>query len=448
MKTSPYKNERMGRLIEDVRKCYGIGVNELTEKFRQELGYFKGLSRQTFSRYIADGVVQYNYDKIAEFFGVKKTDLTLKELIDDDYDYEAVLYKVLTYRKSIDGELFIQEPEIMLQTKNRQSVVPLSTIIRYENELYYYGKKVAPSIRLIGAGSEYFPAKTIRVIPCPENSYILPRKIQVHREEILADIKNQAEEKKQIFFDGPNTRLIDYKVEIHDASEQKYLVLKLGPVGWFDFSVSSYYISHLLRAGNIQGLKEFIDVDEVADSKELSQNKLPNILCVTVTILTHDRHILYSKRSKIVSADGEMLSSSIAENMHQNKDYSLSNRPDDLPAPFRTAIRGISEECSPKIAQYVVENYHNLLFLGMDFDLSVLHPDILFLLMLPLNLQEFKTTCREFPGKDFIEGRIRSVALSDNQKIYDLLSKENWVPGGKASFIRAIEFLNPLPVKT
>ena len=106
---------------------------------------------------------------------------------------------------------------------------------RYRNSLYHFGTHSALSVRIVGAADEYFPCEVVHIIP-NNTPYQLPSDFIAIRDKILSELKENAEKKGEIFFDGPNTRLIDFRVNIHDESEQKHLELTLGPIGWYDYS--------------------------------------------------------------------------------------------------------------------------------------------------------------------------------------------------------------------
>ena len=184
----------------------------------------------------------------------------------------------------------------------------------------------------------------------------------------------------------------------------------------------------------------------MAESGILRNNKFSNILCTATTIVTSDGYAFYTSRSRQVSSDKGYYTSAIAENIHQQKDESLTNsQEDELPAPFKTVIRGLEEEVSPAAAEYVKTHPHCVFLLGIAFDLQGLRPDLLFMILFPMTRDTVLKMIRERPGKDFFEGKLQAVSIIDNfEALNSLLADPLWIPGGKASLIRTLEFLQVL----
>ncbi|SRR5258708_8971361 len=151
---------------------------------------------------------------------------------------------------------------------------------------------------------------------------------------------------------------------------------------------------------------------------------------------------LYSMRGRRVSAAQGMITCTIAENIHQEKDQSLArSKSGVLPAPFRTVLRGIAEEVSPELARHISSD--TLLLLGLAFNLRNFHPDILFAVVVPYRLNEVIEIARNYPGVDWFEGKILAVTLTgERTELHGALAEDNWLPGGKASLMRTIEFLD------
>ena len=133
-----------------------------------------------------------------------------------------------------------------------------------------------------------------------------------------------------------------------------------------------------------------------------------------------------------------MFSCTVTKNIDQIKDQSLTPFQGTLAAPFRTVLRGIDEEISPKLVQGLDPT--SILLLGLSFNLRSFHPDMLFCLAVP--------HCRDdvlkmAPGTAFVEREILDAPASgDDAKFDDVLSLDNWLPGGKACLIRTIEFID------
>jgi hypothetical protein len=222
----------------------------------------------------------------------------------------------------------------------------------YEDYLYHYGATTAASVRLIGAADEWFPPEVVHVQPSSE-TYSLPDDFLATRDEVLGRLQEEADRHNRLFFDGPNTRLISYACSPVEATEQKHLTLVLGPIGWYDYSVAKWHLDIILNPLDRERLRRYVDLDEIAESGNLRNSALTNILCTAITFITADGYLTYSKRSDRVSAQALKYTSCVAENIHQDKDRSLQQVPGELPAPYRAAIRGIEEEVSPQLADVV-----------------------------------------------------------------------------------------------
>ncbi|TAJ24185.1 MAG: hypothetical protein EPO64_09810 [Nitrospirae bacterium] len=135
------------------------------------------------------------------------------------------------------------------------------------------------------------------------------------------------------------------------------------------------------------------------------------------------------------------MASAVAENIHRHKDQlHVSQSADGLPVPFRTVARGIKEEISPQLASLL--NPDAIYLLGICFDLDVFEPDLLFLVALPVSLNDFRVLCREHRGVDFHEGDLKFArALPDEPALIIDLSKPAWLPTGQASLMRAVQFI-------
>lgn len=315
---------------------------------------------------------------------------------------------------------------------------------RYRDHFLYWNDQFSNALRLVGANDEFFPPSAVHIIPHKEKDaeYKLPGKLLLYKDEIISRCEQEAKANGRLFFDGSNTRLIDHRITPIDSTEQKHFYLHLGSVGWYDYTVCDWALEHLVENKTIDEIKNYIDLDEVAYSRSVKQSKLSNLLCTATTIVTEDEFILYSRRGRQVSAQSGLLTSCVAENINRDIDQSLETTPSyELPVPFKVVLRGIEEEASPEIVDCLYENLNSVFLLGMDFQLLSFHPDLLFLVFVPMSYEKFRKLCIQSPGKDFFEGKIRAISLSEKHKINRLLAAHNWVPGGKSSFIRALEFI-------
>jgi len=321
---------------------------------------------------------------------------------------------------------------------NRDAQRPDHVSLGVSTNLYRIGNQVADAIRLAGADSEFFSAEVVHVEIDP-TPYQMPPEILVTRAAILDQLKREAKEHGRMFFDGPHTRLVDFRVTPRDATEQKHLELTLGPVDWYDYAVANEVFAQTLRKTQVSDLGRFIDLAEVSDGR-IKNVKLSNLLCIDVTIVTLDGYALYAKRGNRVSAAQGLLASAVAENMHRSFDQSLGPpRSGLLPVPFRTAIRGLEEEISPELVRSL--NPRALVLLGLAFNLRNLHPDLLFAAAVPFRRDEVFAMAEEHPGKDFIEATLLAVPAKLDATLEGILSAGQWLAAGKACLIRTIEFL-------
>lgn len=107
-------------------------------------------------------------------------------------------------------------------------------------------------------------------------------------------------------------------------------------------------------------------------------------------------------------------------------------------------VRGIEEELSPEISSRL--RPEDVVLLGTAYNLGEMGPGLLFLTRLPLSLEEVHAKCRETPGKDFSEGVQHWLpGDAEAREWLPMLSDENWDAVGKASVIRALEFLRYQP---
>lgn len=314
---------------------------------------------------------------------------------------------------------------------------------------YSSGGRFARALRLIGAADEFFPASRVHIISSSE-PYELPDELLHTKSEVLSRLKRENAEKKAIFFNGPHTRLFDYHIsDIDPDTEDKQITLFLSPIDWYDYSVVRWHTERANENNDRKWIEQHVKLDEVAATGRIRQSRLPNILDTATTLITSDGHLLYSARGERVSAAPNFSTSAVAENIHQKKDLSLSDASNAvLPSPFRAAIRGIAEEISPQIEEIFVSGRASLRCLGLSFDLAGYQPDMLFLAILPLSLEQTMTLFKEHAGVDFFEGKLMHADIEDqDSELSRCLGHDRWTGGGKASVIRAIEYLDALALK-
>lgn len=328
------------------------------------------------------------------------------------------------------------------KSANENFPAPLETSQQGLAKKYGYVRSTtfANAIRLIGAGGEAFTTGDI-VVSTTQDRFIKPPQMLPIWGDVLGHVKDRAMEKGLPFHNSLHTRLVDYNIHIVPHTERKQLHLTLGPIYWEEYSVSRWLTDRM----SSEELGSYVDLDQVAATGKISGSKLHNILGTVTTLLTSDGYLLYSRRGKRVSVAEDSFTSCIAENISAEKDSSLDEKENALlPSPFRAAARGALEELSKGISDYLLDNDEcNLVCLGLSFDLGSYHPDIILFGVLPITFAEVQKLCGEDPGEDFFEGEVRGVHLSSIQKgEYGDISLSDWTGSGKASVLRAIEFLS------
>ncbi len=316
---------------------------------------------------------------------------------------------------------------------------------KYQHELaksYGYVRSTifANAVRLIGASGETFTTRDI-VVTTTLDRFIKPPQMLPIWGDVLGHVKTSAMEKGIPFHNSLHTRLVDYNIHIIPHTERKQLHLTLGPIYWEEYSVLRWLTDRM----SVAELNNYVRIDQVAETGKISDSKLHNILGTVTTLLTADGYLLYSRRGKRVSVAENSFTSCIAENISTEKDSSLDAEKNALlPSPFRAAARGALEEMSKGISDYLLANEEcNLICLGLSFDLGSYHPDVILFGVLPITFAQVQKIRREDPGEDFFEGHVLGLHLANIQGgEYGDLTLPDWTGSGKASFLRAVEFLN------
>lgn len=337
----------------------------------------------------------------------------------------------------------VEQPEYSTESKPVSRELD-NSIEKYRHELvtrrgYHRSTTFAEAIRLIGAAGEAYTAHDVRVTPI-EAPYDKPEGMWSIWDSALRKLKQEAQARGASFHNSLHTRLVKHHIHTIPNIERKQLELTLAPLWWEEYAVARRLTDQM----TIDDLGQYVDLDLVAETGTISSNRLHNILDTATTLATIDGYLLYSRRGKQVSVVEDRFTSCVAENISAQKDSSLDRKMNDaLPAPFRAALRGTAEELSKDIAEYLQDDEGcKLACLGLSFDLLGYHPDMLFFGILPITFEEFQRICRENPGEDFFEGQAQGVHLSALQKgEYGHMLLPNWTGGGKAAFMRAIEFL-------
>jgi transcriptional regulator with XRE-family HTH domain len=336
-----------------------------------------------------------------------------------------------SFLESIAHALGVSVDTVIASTKPEVIVSSPESALR----LYYCGRHTIQALRLAGADCEYFPPHMVHAT-IDQSRYNLPDEIINERAVLIARFEEEAQQHNRMFWDGPNTRLIHLRVSPLDSTEQKHLYLRFGQIGWHDFMVvHTELVPRAIRTGT---LERFVNLERVS-AGNITDVRFTNI-CDTMTVLfTEDGFVVFARRGRNVSVKGGMFSA-ISENIHPFMDRSLISGHSDN-SPFSAVRRGVEEEISPELARRIAPGA--VLLLGMDFNLDFFHPDMLFAVAVPCGVEEVLRIAREFPGKDYFEGKLQAVGASRTNPTLDtVLSSNNWDIGGKACLVRAIEFFD------
>lgn len=316
-------------------------------------------------------------------------------------------------------------------------------IPKYKRLFHYFDVYHAKSIRLIGADDEYFTHNDLNFHYIDED-YILPSEFESEKDKITLKKIQESKEHNFMFFNGTNTRIIKFHATPVDDTEKKKLTLTLAPVKWNDFTVATEFIGRMLRGEDLESIERYVDLSKLSNSGDFMHSKLSNIIVTASTILTKDGKLLYTLRSERVSSDISRFTSAVAENIRPEYDGLMSGNHKNGTPIFNAVLRGIKEELSPEIMKHI--SIRNIKLLGITFDLGLFHPDLLFLILIPLTYAQIVESCRKKPGKDFIEGQLRDLDFMDRNAAINvkLFEQSRWVQGGKASLFRSIEFLESI----
>lgn len=303
----------------------------------------------------------------------------------------------------------------------------------FEGRLYERSGLRALCVRLVGAAEEEFTRGDLHC-RYTDRSYQLPSEFRAERERIIEELKREAEESKSPFYDGPCVRLEAFHAELRDSAERKHLTLDLAPIGWHDYSVGDFFVQRMLAGKTIARLGDFINLANLSHG-EIRGSRLSSILCTITTMFTSDGYILVARRGTWLSVRREYFSASVDENVHREKDMIGGSL--DL---FNTVLRGIDEEVTPSLRPLLSPAAPRLL--GIGFGLDEFHPTLLFSIFLPQSCSEVVALARSNPGKDFPEGRLLPMRVEPAwAEVERALKAQPWEEAGKASVIRAMEFV-------
>lgn len=341
----------------------------------------------------------------------------------------------------------------------------MSTIERRcRDRLYYHMDGWARAIRLVGADTQVISVDRLEVAYTNE-PLVLPPELRAARDSVVREQSAVADANGRIFFDGPNTRLITWRLSPRDdegvGRELDVLHLTLGPVGWYDFEgLNGAFRANPETVGPEQMYEYYVGLSFLLSSGGVEKSKLSNILDNAVTLVTDDGYVGYQRRSGRVSLMGGAFTSAVAENTNRflddtspedpsllynadrfSADAPVGYRPRGVPHPVAAVLRGIEAEVSPVLRSRI--GLENVFVTGLSFDLEGLHPSLLFMVIPGLSAGEVLAARRSQPGAEYIEGTLGFVPADlASEETRDLLRQPNWVPSGQASVIRAIEVIN------
>lgn len=344
--------------------------------------------------------------------------------------------------------------------KPSEDMLPLEKAAR--NRLYYYEGGHVPAIRLFGSDDEYIREDMLHVEYSRSPLKIDYELLKVAEEHIEKKEK-EAVEKGQTFFNGPCTRLIGWRASPKSgpgaAGERKELSLDLGPVSWFEYEgLNGRMRDHSLHLTRKRA-EYYIGLSSLLREGSITGSRLSNVMDCGVTVLTSDGYIGYQERGNINSSVPGWYTSAVAENINRFLDDTSTDhagalvnpegtstvadheyQPKGIPHPYATVKRGIREELSAKLLNVIPPN--GIRVTGLALDLTSLGLSLLFMVLLDLPKREVLKLYRKRPGKDKDEGQLL-FALPNSTEVttQEVLAKEPWVPGGKASFVRSIELI-------
>lgn len=328
------------------------------------------------------------------------------------------------------------------------------------SKLYHFDGGHVKAIRLFGADDDCIPEKRVQ-LHYNHSFKSLEPELQKFRDDCKSSLRS---------WNGPNTRLSAFDWGTADdcwnALEQTTVQLHLGPVNWHDYEALNinFFGDHIggINA-TLENYEKYTGLSHMLDDGDISHSKLSDICSTATTILTQDGYVAYVERSRR-GTQPQKFTSAIAENINRYKDdaniknsWELFNAsvqavgddknstyaPKDVPHPFAAVRRGLREELSPELPKYIGPDSVKLI--GVCFDLVAAHPDLLFVLPIPLCRQEIEHICRTIPAKDAPErkGDIMFFPVkSNNPDDYrDLRDSDRWIPGGQASVVRTLELV-------
>lgn len=383
--------------------------------------------------------------------------------------------KMLAHLKYLTSVQELQrEIRKLVNPPQGSSAAQLSSVELYARHRLFFGPTGhASAVRLFGADDEYFTERHVQLI-YRHDTFVSPLDLLPHRNRILQQKEEEAKRRGALLFNGPNTRLLEWRAnplnEIDIATERRTLQLVMGPVGWFDYEgLNEAFREQAARGDLLDVCLRYVGLESVVHNGAVNTCQLSNILDTGSILLTRDGFLGYQKRGERVSAVPHSFTTGVAENINRYlddadpqdskrryhsdpegpwPDEARSNdyTPRGVPHPFAAVHRGLGEEVSRLVFPSVGPNATKLM--SLSFDLDVVHPNLLFLITVDLTADDVLRVARMQPGRDYFEGQLRFVradaaafaAASD-------IAAGRWVPAGKAALFRALELLEALRSK-
>ena len=307
-----------------------------------------------------------------------------------------------------------------------------------------------------------------------KNRIRIPTKVRPLYDVSAGKAKEIALKKNFPYFNGPNARLTQVREantrQLATGSEQRGVVLELGPVSWEEFTVLNLFLDDaVIGKGKRQTIRElFADCNKLyRNSPDLNWCQLSNILTVVMMPITTDGYgLIQLRNSHGVSAAGGLFTSGVAENIHRYLDEAqpddlgrrvnplgtASSRPvgedyqpaaDHVPSPLLTAQRGLYEEISEELYWRVRTEHYRFLFMNIIIDLKYFTPLLVGVIELGCTMQEAQKLIQEFPGRDHSESNaIYFVRLDGREPSTVRLVTDNgrWHLPGLSALITGIRF--------
>jgi len=335
-----------------------------------------------------------------------------------------------------------------------------------EGRLYYHRDGWARAVRLVGAGSEVISVQRLK-LDYRHVPFEVPDELRPRRDREVARRVQEAREAGKLYFDGPNTRLLNWRISPSDGDrvglEESVLELTLGPIGWYDFDALNGIFEEAVEHPPIEFYEYYVGLTHLVTDGRVERSKLSNILDNAVALVTSDGYVGYRQRSGRQNAPG-VLTSAVAENTNrylddaEPSDFSTRHnmksdgtqdvrdapsnyKPVGVPHPVAAVLRGIEEEISKTVRAKV--DVSGIYVTGIAFSLDALHPSLLFAVFVDLSRDEILAACRDDPGTDYHkEGPLFFIRANREDPATRSVMKADWIASGQAATIRALDVLH------